>query len=105
MMLPEHRSGLQRYAARKQWEADHRRPVMDEQRQEELQQVLEQALLNGQALKLTVLNERGFTGCTAIPLRIEPSTGLIYFCTGASRHLAVRAAEIVHLEPGQPGPG
>ncbi len=99
MMLPEHRAGLQQHASQKQWEEDHRRPLFDEQRQEELQQILEQALLNRQSLKLTILNGSGYKTCRGIPLRSDPSAGLLFIHTGTGRTRSIRAVDVVCLEP------
>ncbi len=98
MMLPEHCSGLKEYAARKQWEENCRRPNLDEQLQEELQQAFEQALAKKQILKITILNDSGYRTYSGIPLRSDCAAGLIYLHTDKGRPQAVKAADVVQIE-------
>jgi len=100
MMLPEHRSSLQQHNAKTAWEENHRRPFLDEQRQEELQQLLEQAIFKQQRLNFTVLNNGGYQTITGIPLRSDPAAGFIYiFDAGGTRRRKIMAADVVNLEP------
>lgn len=99
MMLPEHCSGLNEHAFRKKWEENHRRPDMDDQLQEQLQQELEQALAKQQALKITFLDYSGYHTYIGVPLRIDPTAGLIFLHTGKGRPRAVKAAEVVKIAP------
>ncbi len=103
MMLPEHRGSLQQHADQNRWEQEYRRPILDEQEQEQLQQILEQALSKKQSIKLIVLNESGRQTIYGIPLRINPGTGTILLSTGCVRPLAVKAADVIHLEKTDPG--
>lgn len=98
MMLPEHRAGLRRHIDQIEWDEKHRRPRLDEQRREELQGILETALLKQQPVKVTVLNENGFEVYHGVPRRLDPAFGLIYLDTGHSRLLPVRASEVVQLD-------
>lgn len=97
MMLPEHCSGLNDYTLRKKWAENHRRPDLDDQQQEQLQYELEQALAEQQELIITVLNESGYHTCIGVPLRIDPTTGLIFIHTGKNRPGAVKAADVVKI--------
>ncbi len=99
MMLPEHCSGLRKYAEDKKWAENHRRPLLDEQFREELQQILELAMAEQQPLKFTVLDSGGYRAYSGIPLRSDPATGLIYLRSGSSRLQAVKASEVVGIEP------
>lgn len=97
--MPEHCSSLQEHTAVRQWTEDHRRPHLDEQFQEQLQQVLVQALANQQTLKITVLSSSGYRTYSGVPLRSDPATGLIYLHAGKGRPQTIKAAEVVGIEP------
>ncbi len=98
MMLPEHRGSLQRHDAKSRWDQKHRRPVPDEQEQEQRQQILEQALANKQAITITVLTENGRQAYSGIPLRGDPATGTIILAAESGRCRAIRVADVVCLE-------
>ncbi len=99
MMLPEHYSDLRKHAAGKQWTENHRRPHLDEQFQEELQQILEQALSEQKLLKIITLNSKGYRVYSGIPLHSDPSTGLIWLGSGKCRPQSIRACEVISIEP------
>lgn len=99
MMLPEHYSDLQKHTAGKQWAENHRRPHLDEQFQEELQQILEQALSEHKPLKIITLNNKGYRVYSGIPLRSDPTTGLILLDSGKCRPQRVKACEVISIEP------
>ncbi len=103
MFLPEHRASLQQRSEKLQQDEDRRRPILDEQRQEELQQILEQAILNKQPLKLIVLNGSGYESCYGVPLRCDTATGIITVDSGNARPDRLKAATIYHIEPYSPG--
>jgi len=97
-MLPEHRGSLQQQAAQSRRNQEHHRPVLDEQEQEQLQQVLDQALLRKQAIRVTVLDDSGRYTYTGIPLRSDPATGKILLSAAPGKTLAIKVADVVHLE-------
>ncbi len=98
MMLPEHRSSLQEQSVKTQCNETHRRPLFDEQRQEELQQILDQAIIKRQTLQCTILHSSGYQVYSGVPRRIDQTAGKIIFATGGLRTQAITAAEVVHLE-------
>lgn len=98
MMLPEHCSSLKKCKARAHWEETHRPPHPDEQRQDELQQLLDRAIYRQQSLSFTILNAGGYQLITGIPLRTDTAAGFIYLDTGLYRLQKIRAAEIVGIE-------
>ncbi|MCJ7806040.1 MAG: YolD-like family protein [Clostridia bacterium] len=98
MMLPEHRVSLRDQSTKAQWKETHRRPLFDEQRQDELQQILGQAILKRQTLQFTILNSSGYRIYSGVPLRIEQTAGKIILDTGDRRTQAITAAEVVQLE-------
>lgn len=98
MMLPEHCSELRKHTENSKWAEDYRRPLLDEQFREELQQRLEQAFAARKALRVAILQDRAHHTITGVPLRFEPTTGVIYFDTGGPQPMPILAAEIVNLE-------
>ena len=98
MMLPEHRGSLQEQSVKTQWNETHRRPLFDEQRQEELQQILDQAIVKRQTLQCTILNSSGYQVYSGVPLRIDQTAGKIILDTSDRRTQAITAAEVVQLE-------
>ncbi len=103
MFLPEHRASLKQRNEKLQRDEDHRRPILDEQRQEELQQILEQAISNKQPLKLIALNDSGYRSYHGVPLRCDTAAGIIIIDSGSARPERLKAAAIYHIEPYSPG--
>jgi hypothetical protein len=99
MMLPEHSGTLEEHNSSAAWDETHRRPHLDEQRQEEMQQILARAILNRLKIKLIILNGSGYHTYCGVPLPGDSTAGKFFIDTGAARPLAVRAAEVVCLEP------
>ena len=98
MMLPEHRDSLQSLKIGARREEIYRRPFFDDQRQEELQQLLDRAILKQQALRFTILSAGGTETFTATPLRIEPSAGLLCLDNGSCRLHKVLASDVIDIE-------
>ncbi len=101
MMLPEHCSGLQKHADQLDWDEAHRYPDLDEQRQEEMQQIFEQALAGQTALEITTLTSSGYRHYSGTPLRIDQACGLIYLRDKEGKLIKVFAREAVGLTRGQ----
>ncbi len=98
MMLPEHRGSLQEHKQKLEWKESNRRPFLDEQRHEELQQLLEQATFKRHELNFTVLYSNGYQIINGIPLYSDPATGLIFLDSGEHRPQIIRASEVIHIE-------
>jgi len=101
MMLPEHRGSLQEHNTQLRRDEKNSRPVLDEQQWERLQQIFESSLAEGRALKVTLINGTGRETFTGIPLSSDPTAGRITFSSGSGRPQAVKAADIVRLEPAE----
>lgn len=97
MMLPEHRGSLQDHKNKALWQENHRSPLLDEQRQEELQQLLDRAVFKRQALTFTVLDDEGYQNFNGTPLRIDTAAGLIHLDSGGSRPQKIRAADVIDI--------
>ena len=98
MMLPEHRTSLQKHSSAAEWAENHPSIILDEQLQEELQRTLECAREKSHEIKLTILNSSGYHTYRGVPLRLDSTSGTVYIGSGATRPQAIRAAEIVRLE-------
>ncbi len=98
MMLPEHRTNLERHCEELIREEELRRPQLDEQRREEMQRLLEQALQTGQSLKIDTMDSYSRCCYRGLPLRCDPATGQITIRTDRGKTLKLKASEIVHLE-------
>ncbi len=100
MMLPEHCAGLREHVTARQRAENNRRPELDEQFREEMQQLLEQALATRQAVEVTVLESCGCRFFSGVLLRSDPGAGLIYLDTGSSRRpRSIKAGEVIRIEP------
>ena len=98
MMLPEHRTSLQKHSSAAEWAENHPSIILDEQLQEELQRTLECAREKSHEIKLTILNSSGYHTYRGVPLRLDPTSGTVYIGSGATRPQAISAAEIIRLE-------
>ncbi len=98
MMLPEHCSKLREYTAKNRWEKDHRRPDLDEQFQQELQQILTEACKTCKLLRVVLLEESGYRTITGVPRQTVPGSGIIYFDTGRSKMMPVSTEVIIKLD-------
>jgi hypothetical protein len=98
MMLPEHRTSLQKQGSAAEWAENHPSIILDEQLQEELQRTMECALEKSLEIKLTILNSSGYHTYRGVPLRLDSTSGTVYIESGATRPQAIRAAEIIRLE-------
>lgn len=98
MMLPEHRSTLQEHAAQNRWYEAMQKPVLDEQEQERLQQILEEALAKKQNITVTVLEESGRNTYQGIPLRSDQATATILLSSTSGKPRLIQAADVVQLE-------
>ncbi len=99
MMLPEHYSDLQKHADQLAWDEIHRYPELDEQRQEEMQQVFEQALAGQTAVEITTLTNSGYRFYSGIPLRIDQAYGLVYLRDKEGKLIKIPAREVTGLNP------
>ncbi|MEW5784577.1 MAG: YolD-like family protein [Bacillota bacterium] len=98
MMLPEHRGQLQRHREQTRQREEYRRPLFDEQQQEQFQHALEQSLRHGLPLQVTVVltgsGRRTFTGTVS---RTDPVAGRIFLNT-ADGILAISTRQIIVIE-------
>ena len=101
MMLPEHCSGLQKHADQLDWDEAHRHPELDEQRQEEMQQVFEQALAGHNALEITTLTSSGYRVYSGTPLRSDQAFGLVYLRDREGKLIRIKTREVVGLTRAQ----
>ena len=99
MMLPEHCNEIGAHRAAVDQGEKCRRPLIDEQRSAELQQILEEAISTGLPLEITCLNESGYHTYGGKPLKTEDYSGLILVDGGAGRALKIKAADITDLKP------
>ncbi len=99
MMLPEHCSGLQKHADQLDWDEIHRYPELDEQRQEEMQQVFEQALAGQTAVEITTLTNSGYRFYRGIPLRIDQAHGLVYLRDKEGKLIKIPSRETIGVNP------
>jgi len=97
MMLPEHCFGLQKHADQLDRGEAHRHPDLDEQRQEEMQQVFEQALACQAALDITTLTSSGYRHYSGTPLRSDQAFGLVYLRDREGKLIKIKAREVVGL--------
>ncbi|MGM0652224.1 MAG: YolD-like family protein [Bacillota bacterium] len=97
MMLPEHCSKLQNHADQLNWDEAHRCPELDEQQQEKMQQVFEQALAGQTALEITTLTSSGYQLYSGIPVRSNQAPGLVYLRDREGKLIKVKAREVVTL--------
>ncbi len=98
MMLPEHRGSLQEHKFRIEWEETNRCSLSDEQRHEELQQLLDLATLKQHLLAFTVLCGTGLQTINGVPMRSDPAAGFIYLDSGGGRPKKIRAADVIDIE-------
>ena len=103
MMLPEHCSGLQKYADQLDWDETHRHPELDEQRQEEMQQIFEQAMACRASLEITTLTGSGYRHYSGTPLRSDQAFGLIYLRGREGDLIKIKAREVVKLTRAEEG--
>ncbi|MDY6826764.1 MAG: YolD-like family protein [Bacillota bacterium] len=97
MMLPEHRCGLQKHSDELRHSEERRRPMIDEQMQEEYQRLLNEALFHHRRLKLIILKSDGRHYITGMPLRMDPTTGIILLDTGLLHPFYVSADEVISV--------
>ncbi|MFO8192346.1 MAG: YolD-like family protein [Bacillota bacterium] len=97
MMLPEHRCSLQKHSGELQHSEEQRRPVIDEQLQEEYQRLLNKALSHHRRIKLIILKSDGRHYITGVPLRMDSTTGIILLDTGLLRPFYVSADEVISV--------
>jgi hypothetical protein len=99
MMLPEHCGQLREHSAAYEKVEACSRPCFDEQLHEEQQRVLDQALLAGQKILVTIIDSSGSHTFCGVPLRIDQVSGYLFLDVGEIRPCRVRAAEITGLIP------
>lgn len=98
MMLPEHCNLLKEHCASAEWNENHRRPDHDEQLQEELQQVLDEAMAERRPLNIKYLDESGYHIYSGVPRRCDPAAGKIFFSAVSGTVCIISASEIVEIK-------
>lgn len=96
LMLPEHRARLARHRISTQG-TEHRRPVFDEQQQEQFQRLVEQSMHSGLPLKVTFVDNGGCRTLTGVIPERQPDPGRLRLQSG-DRVVTVPVAAIVQLE-------
>ncbi len=99
MMLPEHCGQLREHSAAYEKAEACSRPCFDEQLREEQQRTLDQALITGQIIVVTVINSSGSHTFRGVPLRIDQISGCLVLDVGKVRPRRIKAAEITGLTP------
>jgi len=97
MMLPEHCGSLREQAAAKIKAEEQRKPLIDEQLQEEQQQLLEQALRGRKRLRFEVLTRSGRVSFSGVPRRLDENAGMILIDTGSSKLEKISSAAVIKL--------
>jgi hypothetical protein len=97
MMLPEHCGSLRKHAAAKIKAEEQRRPLIDEQLQEEQQQILEQALRGQKCLRFEVFTASGREHLSGVPRRLDENAGTILIDTGSNKLQMIRATAVIKL--------
>jgi hypothetical protein len=97
MMLPEHCGQLREHSAAYENAEACSRPCFDQQLREEQQHTLDQALLTGLMIVVTVINSSGTHTFCGVPLRIDQVAGCLVLDTGEVRPSRIKAAEITGL--------
>lgn len=98
MMLPEHSVHYATHKISTKKEELHRRPALDEQYQEQLQQNLSLAMMEQRLIRIKILNAEGFCTYSGIPRRINQVTGTIDLDDGGTAVKRIRASEVVSLD-------
>lgn len=95
MMLPEQSRGLRRQAEALRIPP---RPWLDEQRHEEMQYVLDRAIMERCVVLLTIWDEKGGEILRGRICRVDQAGGLLFLaCDDGAPPRAVQAAAIVEL--------
>jgi hypothetical protein len=97
MMLPEHCGQLREHSAAYENAEACSSPCFDEQLREEQQHTLDQALLAGQMIVVTIINSSGTHTFRGVPLRIDQVAGCLVLDAGEVRPSRIKAAEITGL--------
>lgn len=97
MMLPEHCGQLREHSVAYERAEAGSRPCFDEQLREEQQRTLDQALLAGQMIVVTIINSSGPHTFRGVPLRIDQISGCLVIDVGEVRPYRIKAAEITSL--------
>ncbi len=97
MMLPEHCGQLREHSAAYERAEARSRPCFDEQLRDEQQRTLDQALLTGQMIAVTIINSSGSHTFSGVPLRIDQALGCLVLDVGEVRPCRIKAVEITGL--------
>lgn len=96
MMLPEHREKLARHRREAEQAEATRRPLLDQQRWEEFQAMLERSYFEGARVRVTTLGEDGRRSVTGVVLRLIPALGAIELA-GAEGTFRVMLQRVVDM--------
>ncbi len=98
MMLPEHSRSLQEHSAAVYRAENQRRPILDEQKMEELQQVLAEALFRRAALKISIVDQSNCSIVHGVPLRYDGTDGTILLVGKSNSRRQIKVTDIFDIE-------
>lgn len=98
MMLPEHNYQYSADKLNAKHQDARRRPALDEQYQEQLQQKLSRAVMEQRLIRVKILSTDGCCTYRGIPRRVNPVTGIIDLDDDCGRIQRIKASEVINLD-------